>query len=50
MMLSVNPELNPWEVSKILRESAINLGAKGHDYKFGAGLINALAAVRAAKN
>ena len=50
LMLSVNPELNPWEVSKILRESAINLGAKGHDYKFGAGLINALAAVRAAKN
>ena len=49
-MLSVNPELNPWEVSKILRESAINLGANGHDYKFGAGLINALAAVRAAKN
>ena len=50
LMLSVNPELNPWEVSKILSESATNLGAKGHDYKFGAGLINALAAVRAAKH
>jgi len=50
LMLSVNPELNPWEVSKILRESATDLGPYGHDYKFGAGLINALAAVRAAKN
>ena len=50
LMLSVNPELNPWEVSKILLESATNLGPNGHDYKFGAGLINALAAVRAAKH
>ena len=49
LMLSVNPELNPWEVSKILRESATDLGPNGHDYKFGAGLIDALAAVRAAK-
>ena len=50
MILSVNSELNPWEVSKILRESATDLGPIGLDYKFGAGLINALAAVRAAKN
>ena len=49
LILSVNPELNPWEVSKILRESATDLGPNGHDYKFGAGLINALAAVRAAR-
>ena len=50
LILSVNSELNPWEVSKILRESATDLGPIGLDYKFGAGLINALAAVRAAKN
>ena len=50
LMLSVNSELNPWEVSKILRESATDLGPIGLDYKFGAGLINALAAVRAAKH
>ena len=49
MILSVTPELNPWEIKKVLVESATDLGPKGHDLKFGAGLINALAAVRAAK-
>ena len=49
LMLSVNPELNPWEVSGILCETASDLGLKGVDSKFGYGLIDALAAVRAAK-
>ena len=49
LILSVTPELNPWEIKKVLVESATDLGPKGHDLKFGAGLINALAAVRAAK-
>ena len=49
LMLSANPELNPWEISEILRETASDLGPKGPDSKFGAGLIDALAAVRAAK-
>jgi len=49
LMLSVNPELNPWVISTILRETASDLGPTGTDYKFGAGLINALAAVRVAK-
>ena len=49
LMLSVNPELNPWEVSGILRETTSDLGPKGIDSKFGYGLIDALAAVRAAK-
>jgi subtilisin family serine protease len=49
LMLSVNPELNPWEVSGILRETTSDLGPKGVDSKFGYGLIDALAAVRAAK-
>ena len=46
LMLSVNPELNPWVISTILRETASDLGPTGTDYKFGAGLIDALAAVR----
>jgi len=49
LMLSANPELNPWETSEILRKTATDLGPTGTDYKFGAGLIDALAAVRAAK-
>ena len=49
LMFSVNPELNPWEISEILRETATDLGPKGPDVKFGAGLIDALAAVRSAK-
>ena len=50
LMLSVNPELNPWEISEILGETATDLGSTGPDFTFGAGLINALAAVREAKN
>ena len=49
LMFSVNSELNPWEISEILRETATDLGSKGPDVKFGAGLIDALAAVRSAK-
>ena len=49
LMLSVNPELNPWEFSGILRATASDLGPKGPDSKFGYGLIDALAAVRAVK-
>ena len=49
LMLSANPELNPWETSEILRNTASDLGPVGTDYKFGAGLIDAMAAVRAAK-
>ena len=49
LVLSANPELNPWEVKKLLSETATDIGGKGHDTHYGAGLINALAAVRAAK-
>ncbi len=49
LILSINPELNPWQVSKILHQTAIDLGEEGQDYKFGSGLIDALSAVRAAK-
>ena len=50
LILSVCPELNPWEISELLCETALDLGPKGPDFKFGFGLINAFAAVRAAKN
>jgi subtilisin family serine protease len=49
LMLSANSELNPWEVSGILRETATDLGSEGPDSKFGYGLIDALAAVQEAK-
>jgi hypothetical protein len=48
-MLSADPELNPWKISEILRETASGLGPEGPDSKFGYGLIDALAAVLEAK-
>jgi hypothetical protein len=49
LVLSANPELNPWEVKELLEETATDLGDKGRDTHYGAGLIDALAAVRAAR-
>ncbi len=49
LVLSANPELNAWEVKELLEETAADLGEKGRDTHYGAGLIDALAAVRAAK-
>lgn len=49
LVLSANPELNPWEVKELLEETATDLGDKGRDTHYGAGLIDALASVRAAK-
>ena len=49
LVFSANPTINSWEVSEILQETAKDLGAKGRDNIYGAGLIDALAAVRAAK-
>ena len=49
LVLSANPELNSWEVKQLLEDTATDLGEKGRDYRHGAGLIDALAAVRAAK-
>ena len=48
LMLSVHPGLPAWRVIDILRETARDLGAPGPDVEFGAGLIDAAAAVRAA--
>ncbi|HEX6053692.1 MAG TPA: S8 family serine peptidase [Gemmatimonadaceae bacterium] len=48
LMLSVAPGLPAWRVAAILRATARDLGAPGPDNEFGAGLIDAAAAVRAA--
>mgnify|MGYP002035580267 FL=1 len=49
LVWSVNPEMNPWEVHALLEETAVDLGPKGRDFRTGAGLLNALAAVKAAR-
>ena len=49
LMLSANPELNAWEVKALMERTCKDLGAKGRDTSFGAGLLQAAAAVRAAK-
>jgi subtilisin family serine protease len=49
LMLSANPELNPWEVKALIEQTCRDLGKPGWDPVYGAGLIDALAAVRAAK-
>ena len=46
---SGDPLLTPDEVKKILMSTARDLGPKGHDSSFGAGLVDALQAVMAAK-
>ena len=48
LMFSVAPSLPAWRVAAILRATARDLGAPGPDNEFGAGLIDAAAAVRAA--
>ena len=49
LMLSVNPELNAWQVKRLMEETCKDLGAPGRDPVFGAGLLQARDAVRAAK-
>ena len=49
LILSANPDLNAWEVKEIMEQTCKDLGPKGRDTSFGAGLLHALDAVRAAK-
>jgi len=49
LMLSVNPQLNSWQVKELMESTCVDIGPKGRDAQFGAGLLDALAAVRAAK-
>lgn len=48
LVLEKRPDLKPEEARRILMETAIDLGPKGRDPIFGAGLVDAEAAVRAA--
>ena len=50
LMLSVNPDLTADEVRSILLGTAIDLGDTGRDDEFGYGLVDAEAAVIAARN
>ena len=49
LMLSANPDLNPWEIKSLMEKTCKDIGEKGRDPIFGAGLIQALEAVRVAK-
>ncbi|MCK6439942.1 MAG: S8 family serine peptidase [Planctomycetes bacterium] len=49
LMLSADPDLPAWEVKRIMEETCFDIGEKGRDVEFGAGLIDALAAVRTVK-
>lgn len=49
LVWSANPELMPWEVARILADTAKDLGEPGPDTSFGAGLVQAADAVAAAR-
>ena len=46
--MSVNPDLNPWQVKEILESTARDLPPEGRDSGTGAGLVDAHAAVLSA--
>jgi subtilisin family serine protease len=49
LMLSVDPELTPWHVKELMEAGCSDLGTEGRDRTYGAGLLQADAAVRAAR-
>jgi subtilisin family serine protease len=49
LLIERNPALKPGDVRRILMRTAKDLGPKGRDREFGAGLVNAFQAVRAAR-
>jgi hypothetical protein len=48
LMLSANNKIAPADIDKLLKSTAVDLGASGIDQYFGAGRVNAAAAVSAA--
>ncbi|MCA8958051.1 MAG: S8 family serine peptidase [Planctomycetes bacterium] len=49
LMLSANPDLLAWQVKERMENTCKDLGEKGRDAKYGAGLLDAAAAVQAAR-
>lgn len=47
LMLSVDPDLNPWQTREIIIRTARDIGPDGYDHQTGHGLIDAGAAVAA---
>jgi subtilisin family serine protease len=50
LMLSANPELTAWQTKALMEQTCKDLGEPGRDHTFGAGLLQAHAAVRAARD
>ena len=50
LLIERNPNLTPKDVRRILMRTAKHLGPRGSEREFGAGLVNALQAVTAAKS
>ena len=48
LLLSFDPELNPAQVKRLLRDTALDLGQPGCDRIYGCGLVNAFEALKAA--
>lgn len=49
LMFAANPEINPWQVKRIIEETAKDMGSPGRDAFHGDGLIQAYEAVTKAK-
>ncbi|MGH7461929.1 MAG: S8 family serine peptidase, partial [Longimicrobiales bacterium] len=49
LMLSAAPQMPAWRVKEIMETTAHDLGEPGKDNRFGAGLLDAFAAVQAVK-
>jgi subtilisin family serine protease len=49
LMFSANKEINVWQVKRIIEETCKDMGEPGRDTLHGAGVVQALAAVRRAK-
>lgn len=49
LMLSINPEMLPQDVAKVIQMTAIDMGTPGKDERYGAGKINAYDATNSPK-
>ncbi|MBS1494150.1 MAG: S8 family peptidase [Bacteroidetes bacterium] len=49
LMLSINPELLPQDIAKIIQMTAIDMGTPGKDERYGAGKIDAYASTNSPK-